>query len=449
MLVTNRLQWLFWLSCFTLLLPNCQSRSTHSELLTTAPAGVIPVQIVATKTGYQVLRAGKPYYIKGVSGQQQLDRVKELGGNSVRLYTTNYADAVLDEAQKEGLTVMLGLWMKPEYEHFDYFDREAVASQTEEIRQQVLKFRHHPALLMWNVGNELDMRSKNPRSFQVLNDVVRMIHELDPYHPVTTTMSGHLEMVWAASRFCPDLDVLTINVFNQLENIGDRLVADGWKGPYIIGEFGSTGWWEAPKTAWEAPIEQSSTVKAAHISSGFKKNILGDPDRCLGSYVLYWGQRFEQTPMWFSLFTAAGEKTAIVDTMQHLWSGKLPTNAAPKLTKLQLNGQEASDNTFLQPGKAYLAVVEATDAEGDPLRVHWEVVADVNEMDALPQYRTAPEPISAAIKEMQGLQAQVLAPSTPGPYRLLVTVYDGRGSVATSSYPFYVGKLKPGIAQNR
>jgi hypothetical protein len=29
---------------------------------------------------------------------------------------------------------------------------------------------------------------------------------------------------------------------------------------------------------------------------------------CLGSYVLYWGNRFEQRDMWLSMFAPAGQK---------------------------------------------------------------------------------------------------------------------------------------------
>jgi hypothetical protein len=441
MLIFHRFQVVYWGSIMILLLLSCQSNTKQSRPAN-PPVGVVPVQITRTKTGYQILRGGKPYYIKGVSGQQQLDRVKMLGGNSIRLYTTNYADAVLDKAQEQGLTVMLGLWMKPEYEKFDYFDQDAVAQQKEQIRQDVLRYKNHPALLMWNVGNELDMHSTNPRSFQVLNDYIKMIHELDPYHPVTTALSGHFNMVAATRRFCPDLDILTLNVFDQLDKLSERLLEKGWDGPYIVGEFGARGWWEAPMTAWQAPLDQSSTMKAEYISSRFKSTMVKDRDRCLGSYVLYWGQRFEQTPMWFSLFTAKGEKTPVVDLMHTLWTGKEVSNKAPYLTQLKLNGQDASENTFLEPGMIYPAIVDVTDPEGDSLRVHWEVTPDINEMGALPQYRTAPEPVANAIEQVQGLQARVRAPAKRGPYRLMVSVYDGQGSVATHSYPFYVGTMQ-------
>ncbi|UPL50784.1 glycoside hydrolase family 2 TIM barrel-domain containing protein [Hymenobacter sublimis] len=432
----------FWLIiCLsTWLFSGCHSAGTHPEQQPVAP-GVVPVQVVKTKDGYQLLRGGKPYTIKGVAGLQQLERVQALGGNSLRLYTTNYADAILDKAQQQGLTVMLGLWMKPEYEDFDYFDRKAVARQQAEIREQVLRFRHHPALLMWNVGNELDNHTNNPRAFQALNEVARMIHELDPHHPVTTTLTSNFNMVSAVERFCPDLDVLTVNIFGGLGELDSRLVQDGWAGPYIVGEYGARGWWEAPRTTWRAPLDQSSNTKAEFMRTRFEKSVTGQPRRCLGSYVLYWGQRFEQTAMWFSLFTDKGEKTAVVDMVHYLWTGKQVANKAPRLTRLRLGGLPPERNVLLRPGATYQASVEATDPEADSLRFTWQVVPEVDENFVLPQDRTAPEPLPNIIQQAQGERVLLQAPRKKGPYRLLVMANDGHGSVATHSYPFFVGQL--------
>ena len=68
---------------------------------------------------------------------------------------------------------------------------------------------------------------------------------------------------------------------------------------------------------------------------------------------------------------------------------------------------------------------------------------DVDEFHTLPQNRTAPEYLRGAIRRTVGLQATVHTPVRRGAYRLLVTVHDGRGSVATSSFPFFVGLPGP------
>ena len=235
--------------------------------------------------------------------------------------------------------------------------------------------------------------------------------------------------------------MLTINVFGLLDKVGEKLIENEWNGPYIVGEYGARGWWEAPKTKWRAPLDQSSNRKAEFIRTRYEKTVKGDRDRCLGSYVLYWGQRFEQTSTWFSLFTNSGEKTAVVDMVHYLWTGKTVPNQAPRLSTMRLGGKPAWKSVFLRPGKNYLATVMATDPERDSLRIVWELVPDVDENYILPQHRTALEPIPNAIVQAKGTRAVVKAPTKKGAYRLLVMAYDGQGSVATHSYPFYVGKL--------
>ncbi|SET42850.1 glycoside hydrolase family 2 TIM barrel-domain containing protein [Hymenobacter actinosclerus] len=435
---------LLWIKLRVLLplvlgLVNCGG-SSSPPLLPPPPPGVLPVRIERTARGYELLRDGQPYYIRGVAGTQQLDRVRTLGGNSLRLYTTNYAGTLLDEAQRQGLTVMLGLWMTPEYEHFDYFDQEKVARQRAELREQVLRFRHHPALLMWNIGNELDLHITSPQTFKVLNEMVRMVHELDPYHPVTTTLSSNVGNTILVRRFCPDLDLLTINMFGQLSDIEESIKAAGWVKPYIVGEYGARGWWESPVTSWQAPIDQSSNAKAEFMRLRYEKGIRKQRRQCLGSYILYWGQRQEQTPMWFSLFTANGEKTAVVDVVHSLWTGRQVANRAPALADLRLAGLPARASTLLQPGRLYRASVRATDPEQDSLRLVWEVVPEVNEYITLPQHRTPPQALPSAVRPDGPQRALLRAPTQKGPYRLLVTAFDGHGSVATHSFPFYVGR---------
>ncbi|QNP51875.1 hypothetical protein H9L05_18355 [Hymenobacter qilianensis] len=176
--------------------------------------------------------------------------------------------------------------------------------------------------------------------------------------------------------------------------------------------------------------------------------MVGDKDHCLGGYVLYWGQRFEQTSMWFSLFTQGGEKTAIVDMIHYLWTGKSLPNKAPGLRSFRLNGKTQLRSTFLRADSTYEASVVASDPEGDLLAIAWEVVPDVNENFILPQHRTAREALPGAIIKSEGTRALVKAPAKKGAYRLLVTANDGKGSVATHSYPFYVGKLTAADIKN-
>lgn len=420
-------------------LQECKQADKQKYAVAAVPKGVIPVKVVQTRNGYQLMRSNKPYYIKGIAGLQHLDKAQQMGANSIRLYTSNYAEIFFDEAEARNMTVMLGLWMKPEYEGFDYHDRKAVALQKEAIRREVLRFRYKPSLLMWNLGNELDNHSTSSAAFQALGEIIQMVHELDPYHPVTTTLTNNLQWLPIVKRFCPELDVLSVNCFGAVGTLATRLKGLGWNKPYILGEVGATGWWEAPMTRWDAPLDQSSSAKADSFLTRINRNARLGADLFLGSYTLYWGQRFEQTSMWFSLFTRAGEKTAVVDAAHYLWTNQVVPDKAPVLTTLKIAGKLPEASLCLQPGKMYPIAVQAYDPEGDDLRVEWEVTTDVDEVIVLPQNRTAPEPIMGSIRDPHGLRATIRVPLKEGPYRLLVMVHDKHGSVATHSFPFYAG----------
>jgi hypothetical protein len=424
------------------LLSSCQ-HSPNPIITSVKPlqpaAGVVPVKVVQNANGYELLRGGKPYFIKGAAGLQHFDLLREKGGNSVRIYTANYADVMLDEAQRQGLTVMFGLWMKPPYEKFDYYDPKAVEAQNQEVYRQVLRFKNHPALLMWNLGNELDNHTKDYKVYQIVNETAQMIHKLDPNHPVTTTITQGIGPIPAIAQLCPDIDVLTVNVFGDLLKQPQRLLNAGWKGPYIIGEFGGQGWWEASQTSWDAPLDQSSSSKAEFIARGYQATINGNRTHCLGSYVLYWGNRFEQTDMWLSMFGPKGEKTPMVDMAQYLWTGKTAPNQAPAVGSISLAHQLDIDNVSLRPNTDYPAALTAFDPEGDSLQVEWKITHDVDEVHTLPQNRTAPEAIASAIRTTKGLTALVHTPAQRGAYRLLVNVYDGHGNITCNSFPFFVG----------
>ena len=160
------------------------------ELPKPSSGGAIPVTIVEDQGHYTLLRGGKPYRIRGAgTNGGNLAQLAGHGGNSLR----NWRDPdspdgflILDEAAKHGLTVAMCLPVGRERHGFDYDDEAAVARQLEFARSEVLRYKDHPALLMWIIGNEPDLGYENPKVFDAINDISKMIHELDGYHPTTT-----------------------------------------------------------------------------------------------------------------------------------------------------------------------------------------------------------------------------------------------------------------------
>ncbi|GGG57691.1 hypothetical protein GCM10011378_37230 [Hymenobacter glacieicola] len=402
----------------------------------------MPVKVVRTAQGYQLLRGGKPYFIKGGAGLHHYDQLQAAGANSVRLWSADYADDRMNEAHRHGLTVMLGLWLEHASKKFDYYDKEQVARQKENLRRQVLQYRYHPALLAWDVGNELDLESATPQVFRSVNDIARMIHELDPYHPVTTTLTSSVVRLKQIKSLCPAIDFISFNAFGNLLDLGERLEKIDGSTPYLVTEFGARGYWESPVTSWQAAKEQNSTQQAAFIRQRYLKTVLGDRAACLGSYVFFWGNKFEYTPTWFSLFAPTGEKTAVVDVMQELWSGRAPRNRAPNISDLWLTANGSHNNQLL-PQTEYVVQLATTDPENDSLRTVWEVFPDIIlKAEANDTRESSLATPSDAVRDVvlaaNSQRAVLRTPQRPGAYRLSVHVFDGQGSVATASLPFYV-----------
>ena len=121
-------------------------------------AQAIPVEVVELEDGgWQLLRGGKPYFIQGAGGSASKEALAEAGGNTFRTWGVGPdLGEQLDEAHRLGLAVVVGHWLGHERHGFDYDDLDAVSEQFERVRNDVLAYKDHPALLMWAIGNEVE-----------------------------------------------------------------------------------------------------------------------------------------------------------------------------------------------------------------------------------------------------------------------------------------------------
>ena len=210
------------------------------------PASMSPVkvEIVTTDAGYQLMRGGEPYVINGAGmGIDDIERLAAHGGNSVRTWNTLNAKALLDLALEHGVTVALGLPMRPERHGFDYDDPDSVAEQLEMMREEVLQYRDHPALLAWIIGNELNEKYTNPAVYDAVNNVAALIHELDPNHPTTTTTAGFKPDVNAVIQSrAPELDFISFQMYGSLFDIPRRLADSDFEKPFAVTEWGTIGY---------------------------------------------------------------------------------------------------------------------------------------------------------------------------------------------------------------
>ncbi|MGI9249363.1 MAG: DUF4038 domain-containing protein [Woeseiaceae bacterium] len=416
-------------------------------------AGAVKVEVVQSASGFQLLRGGEPYFIKGAGLEHgDIESFAAHGGNSIRNWTTKSdvetAQEVLDRAHKHGVSVALCLPMLAERWGFDYDDEEAVAKQLAVFREEVLKYRDHPALLVWIIGNELNYSYTNSRVYDAVNDVAAMIRELDPNHPTTTTVEGlKQKTINDIQARAPNLDFISFQLYGELFVLPERIEELNFEMPFMVTEWGAVGHWEVDKTSWGAPIEATSSQKADSYRRGYRDKLEPLEGQLIGSYAFLWGQKQERTPTWFGFFTEAGEETETVDIMHHIWNGEWPENRAPQVRSIKLDGKVARDNVTLVAGESYVATVDMFDTDGDAIRFRWELKPESVSTQVGGDYEEPIANLDGQISDTGAAKTEVKAPA-PGTYRLFVYAYDGQGHAAHANIPFLV-KSKSAVNVDR
>ena len=402
--------------------------------------GAVRTEVVAHEDGYTLLRDGKPYLVKGAGAVGvDLATVARHGGNSIRTWGVEEAGATLDAAQRHGLTVSLGLPVAAERFGFDYDDPASIAEQRQNVRTAVMRYKDHPALLAWIIGNELDMNFTNPRVYDEVDELSRLIHSLDPNHPTTTTITAlDKETVALVRERASDLDFLSLQAYGALA-LMPKAIKYLRSGPFMVTEWGPLGHWEVGKTRWGVAIEQDSSEKARHYLKSYRELIAPLLGPGLGSYAFLWGQKQERTHTWFSLFTETGEATAAVDALHFAWTGRIPANQAPVMQSLRLARRSATDSVRLAADKRYTATASVMDPDGDPIIYRWRIKPESTEAVVGGDLEVSISDLDGLIVgDATGPEVTLTAPATAGQYRLFVMAFDGQGHAAHANTPFLV-----------
>jgi len=390
------------------------------------------VRVAGQPGRFQLLRNGQPYFIRGAGAdERRLHSVAAAGGNSIRLWGDEKLGESVDTAQALGLTVCAGFWVGQVRQGFDWGNADALAQQRERLRATVTRYKDHPALLLWAIGNEMEDSTcrKNGVVWTAINDLAAMVKQIDPGHPTMTVIAEiGGEKVKNIHRLCPAIDIVGINSYGGAPTLGARYTSLGGTKPYILTEFGQPG--KDPIGAFPEPI---STEKADIYRRAYQGAVVEQPGLCLGSYVLYWGQKQEVTSTWFSMLLRDGSRLGAADAISELWTGKPPANRSPVIAMLEISGG-ASGNA----GAMIEATLTASDFENDPLRADWLLQRDPGEFGIGGDKEEEPPVFNEAIIRGDLRGAQVRLPTEAGLYRLFVAVRDNQSGAATANVPVRV-----------
>lgn len=395
-------------------------------------------EIRLTDEGYRIFLNGDLFYVKGAGvGKGNLQSLADHGANSIRTWSTHNAQKILDQALELDLKVMMGVWVALERHGFDYDDEKAVKAQLDNIRQDVEALKDHPALMMWCIGNELNLSATNPKVWNAVNDISKMIHKIDPNHLTTTPLAGmEKKDVDLVMQRAADLDFLSVQLYAAIDVLPEIIKKSGYKKGLMVTEWGATGYWEVPKTSWGAPIENNSTVKADLYRKRYQNAIIPEK-QIMGSHVFLWGQKQERTPTWFGMFMPDGNETESIDAMHYVWTGKWPKNRSPRLLDFTLDDKVAIDNIKLKKKEKYNAKVEVKDSEGDVLTFRWEIMRESQSKNSGGDKEEVPDTIEGSFSEQKEITT-FRAPSETGAYRLFIYVEDGHQHTAHANIPFLV-----------
>ena len=381
------------------------------------------------------------FTIRGAGGIFDIESAAAHGANAVRTWAVgDDAGALLDEAQALGLKVILGVWLPNPDDAAEYRDPgrwrvDYTARKAEYVAQmQTLLEQHdnHPALLMWCLGNEIDLSISFLETIDAMSEAIHS-HNPDRISCYVGRAATDLDLF---VEHATDIDIYGANAYgaNSLSSTA-QTIDEKWRKRFFFSEFGWRGPWSANVSASGYPMEFTPAQKVDGLWDAV--DVFPQHDRLVGSVFFLWGPFKKGTQTWFSglLPTDPGADadvtpaylTPFTDTLSAYWTGNDVTDHAPVITYATIDGVYAAD-IVLTTGQDFVAHVDATDLEGDPLSFTYWI------------FETSGDTRGALVGgPYAGDQDTLLqAPAVPGDYSLLVYVNSGTNKASSHQVPFQV-----------
>ncbi len=198
--------------------------------------------------GYNVTFAGLPPAERADRLARDFAAMHEIGVNVVVGWrTTDWDEAVLDAAQAAGVGVVMPFELS---DQLDYSDKAVRSRLRSDVLAWVARFRNHPAIRMWGIGNETLLHLKQParaRAFaEFYTQLVDLVRQFDPDHPVLYREAEDVYVKWLqdawSPRGAPPGFVLGMNFYTfRLKDALAAWPSRNWDVPLVISEFAPAG----------------------------------------------------------------------------------------------------------------------------------------------------------------------------------------------------------------
>ena len=342
------------------------------------------VTVEKRKDNWTLLVEGNPFEIKGVTFGYDKDvsnydkhfrDLKYLGVNTIRTWGTDEnTDQLLDAANAHGIKVMLGIWMRhgragmEADDSFDYLnDADGKEDMYVQAIEVVQKYKDHPAVLMWGIGNEVYLNTSTDEEkiaySKLLERICAQIQLIDSDHPVVSVGAWTFGAEWW-STYVPSIDIYGINTYGAGANIlPEELAKKGIDKPYVITEFGVRGEWEIEKDKNGVKPEPSDEEKYEVIVKGYKEWIRPKPS-CLGVYIFHFANDNRHIGPWL-LSHFQGMTRPQYWAIREAYTDMSPDNNVPKIKSFQLPDAPTNSEEWIP------VVLEVEDAEKEKLEARF------------------------------------------------------------------------------
>ncbi len=245
--------------------------------------------------------------------------IKKLGANTIRAYgilnntssnSVLQVRAALDAAQAQGLRVIMNFYP----DHFVSVPANQAAWKSQFL-SAVSAYKDHPAVLMWEFGNEQNLdNGQDPAWYPLVNDVAGSAKALDANHPVMT-VEGECPNcgtpiqynVGSAARSADDpsmtnLDIWGVTAYRgtSFQGLFETLASSTYK-PILVAEFGKDAYRDSTG-------QEDQAMQASYISSQWQeisaRLSAADPTKPLiGGVVFEWTDEWWKDLGGLSCFT--------------------------------------------------------------------------------------------------------------------------------------------------